>query len=197
MTVPQFPDLQKLLSQIDEDFVQAELPGETDEDVAGAALDWILKRERVRYQVVNDAAKALKVDQLTVQKMLDWDSDDPEMSTIEKILRRLAEGRGLDAMALVGRLQIKANAISEEMRRRASVSRKQHPVDELIEQLVRRDPTISEKLVLRKLEVEVGGDVISAITDGGVIEPFNTDYPPLEIRGLKNRLSRIKKKISQ
>jgi long-subunit acyl-CoA synthetase (AMP-forming) len=197
MTIPQLPDLQTLLSQIDEDFVQAELPGETDEDVAGAALDWILKRERVRYQVVNDAAKALKVDQLTVQKMLDWDSDDPEMSTIEKILRRLAEGRGLDAMALVGRLQIKAKAISEEMRRRASVSRKQHPVDELIEQLVRRDPTISEKLVLRKLESEVGGDVISAITDGGVIEPFNTDYPSLEVRGLKNRLSRIKKKISQ
>jgi hypothetical protein len=197
MSSSQLPDLQTLLSQADEEFVQAELPGEKDEDVADAALDWIFKRERIRYQVVNDAAKASKVDQLTVQKMLDWDSDDPDMSTIEKILRRLAEGRNLDAMVLVGILQSKANALSEEMRRRASVKRKQHPVHELIEQLAMKDPTISEKLVLRKLEAEVGGDVISAITDGGVIEPFDTDYPPLEVKGIKNRLSRIKKKISQ
>jgi len=77
------------------------------------------------------------------------------------------------------------------------VDRKQHPVHELIEQLVMKDPTISEKLLLRKLEAEVGGDVISAITDGGVIEPFDTDYPPLHVSGVKNRLSRIKKKISQ
>lgn len=197
MTVSQLQDLQTLLSQIDEDFVQAELPGEKDEEVAVAALDWILKRERARHQVTNDEAKAIEVDQLTVQKMLAWDSNDPEMSTIEKILRRLAEGRGGDAMALVSSLQEKAKHISDEMRRRASVPRKQHPVDELIELCVERFPTISEKKLLRKLEAEVGGNVILAITEGGQIEPFDTDYPPLEVSGLKNRLSRIKKKISR
>ena len=197
MTNSQLPNLQTLLSQIDEDFVQAELPGEKDEDVADAALYWILKRERIRYQVVNDAAKALKVDQLTVQKMLDWDSDDPEMSTIEKILRRLAEGRDLDAMVIVGSLQNKASVISKEMQRRALTPRTQHPVDELIEEIFKVNPQLSEKALLRKLEAEAGGDVILKINDLEEIEPCDTAFPNIKISGLKNRLSRIKKKISQ
>jgi hypothetical protein len=197
MTKPQLPDLQTLLSQIDEDFVQAEIPGEKDEDVAGAALEWILKRERVRYQVVNDPAKALKVDQLTVQKMLDWDSDDTEMSTIEKILRRLAEGRGMDAMVLVNSLQKKAYAISKEMQRRASAPRTRHPVDDLIEEIVKANPKISEKELLRKLESEAGGVVILKINDLEEIEPCETEFPNIKVSGLKSRLSRIKNKISQ
>ena len=197
MTVPATQSLQEKLNELDRDFVAAEQPGETDSQVAAAVLEWILQRERIRHQVTDDAKAAFEVDSLTIQKMLDWDSDDPALSTVEKILRRLAQGRGNNAMTLIHNLQEKAQQVSDEMRRRASVPRKPHPVDELIEQLVRQNPTISEKLVLRKLEAEVGGDVISAITDGGVIEPFETDYPALEVSGLKNRLSRIKKKISQ
>lgn len=197
MTVPATRSLQELLAEIDHDFVAAERPGESDEQLAAAVIEWILQRERLRYQVTEGAPDAFKVDCLTIQKMLDWDSDDPALSTVEKILRRLAQGRGNSALTLIHNLQEKARQVSDEMRRRASVPRKLHPVDELIEQFVRETPTISEKLVLRKLEAEVGGDVISAITDGGVIEPFDTDYPPLKVSGLKNRLSRIKKKISQ
>lgn len=196
MTVPATRSLQELLAELDRDFVAAELPGETEEQVAAAVIEWILQRERLRYQVTEGAPDAFKVDCLTIQKMMDWDSDDPALSTVEKILRRLAQGRGNSAMALIHNLQEKAQQVSDEMRRRASVPRKPHPVDELIEQLVRWNPSISEKLVLRKLEAEVGGDVISAITEGGVIEPFDTDYPAIEVSGLKNRLSRIKKKIS-
>lgn len=196
MTVPKPQMLQEKLNELDRDFVAAEQPGETDSQLAAAALQWILQRERIRYQVPDDEKAAFKVDSLTIQKMLDWDSDDPALSTVEKILRRLAQGRGNNAMTLIHNLQEKAQQVSDEMRRRASVPRKPHPVDELIEQLVRRNPTISEKLVLRKLEAEVGGDVISAITDGGVIEPFDTDYKALKVSGLKNRLSGIKKKFS-
>ena len=197
MTNPLLPDLQKLLAQIDEDFLEAELPGEKDEDVAGATLDWILKRERVRYQVAKDAEKALKVDQLTVQKMLGWDSDDPEMSTIEKVLRRLAQVRDLDAMALIGSLQNKATTISTEMKRRASTPRTKHPVDELIEEIVKANPQSSEKELLRKLEAEAGDNVILKINDNQEIEPWDSEFPNIQISGLKNRLSRIKKKISQ
>lgn len=197
MTVPTPPSLQEKLAELDRDFVAAERQGETDDQLAAAVLEWILQRERVRHQVVADTDAAHQVDQQTIQKMCDWDSNDPGMSTVEKILRRLAVGRGKDAMSLVRGLQEEARLLSEEMRRRASVPRKLHPVDELIEQVVRLQPTISEKLLLRKLEGEVGGDVISTITDAGVIEPHDPDYPSLEVSGLKNRLSRIKKKISQ
>ncbi len=197
MTNPQLPDLQKLLAQIAKDFVEAELPGEKDEDVAGATLDWILKRERVRYQVVNDEEKALKVDQLTIQKMLGWDSDDPEMSTIEKVLRRLAQVRDLDAMALIRSLQNKATTISTEMKRRASTPRTKHPVDKLIKEIVNANPQISAKELLRKLEAEAGGEVILKINDNQEIEPWESEFPNIKISGLKNRLTRIKKNISQ
>jgi hypothetical protein len=197
MTNPQLPDLQKLLAQIDEDFLEAEPSGEKDEHVAGATLDWILKRERVRYQVVNDEEKALKVDQLTIQKMLGWDPDDPEMSTIEKVLRRLAQLRDLDAMAIIRSLQNKATTISTEMKRRASTPRTKHPVDELIEEIVKANPQISEKELLRKLEAEAGGNVILKINDHQGIEPWESEFPNIQISGLKNRLSRIKKKVSQ
>ena len=33
--------------------------------------------------------------------MRTWDSDDPEMSTLEKIFRKLAIGEGSDAIALI------------------------------------------------------------------------------------------------
>jgi hypothetical protein len=197
MTVPTPQSLQEKLAELDRDFVMAERPGETDDQLAAAVLEWILQRERVRHRVVADTDAAHQVDQQTIQKMRNWDSDDPGMSTVEKILRRLAVGRGKDAMSLVRALQEKARLLSEEMRRRASVPRKLHPVDELIEQFVRVQPTISEKLLLRKLEGEVGGDVISTITDGGVIEPHDPNYPQLKVSGLKNRLSGIKKKISR
>ncbi len=197
MTVPTTQSLQELLAELDRDFVAAERPDETDEQVAVAVIEWILQRERVRYQVSDGAPDALKVDCLTIKKMLEWDSDDPAMSTVEKVLRRLAEGRGNSAMTLIQNLQKKAQQLSDEMRRRASVPRNKHPVDVLIEQFLRETPSISEKLVLRKLEAEVGGDVIWAITDGGVIEPFDTGYPALKVSGLKNRLSQIKKKNSQ
>jgi hypothetical protein len=195
MTTPTTKSLNVLLAQLDHDFLAAEQTGQSDDELAADVLEWILKRERVRYQVTEGSPTTVKVDRLTIQKMLDWDSDDPEMSTVEKVLRRIAEGRGSSAMTLVRCLQEKAQRISNEMRRRASVPREQHPVDDLIEQFVLRDRSISEKLLLRKLENEVGGDVISAITDGGFIEPFDTDYPKLKVSGLKNRLSRIKKKI--
>ena len=197
MTIQKSENLQDRLAELDRTFVEAERSGETDDQLAAAVLDWILERERVRYQVVGDSKATFRVDQQTIQKMRDWDSDDPNLFSVEKILRRLAHGRSKDAMSLVRSLQEKGRLRSEEMRRRASAPRKSHPVDDLIEQIVRRQPTISQKLLLRKLELEAGGDVIANITDGEAIEPHDPDYSPLKVSGLKNRLSRIKKKISQ
>ena len=197
MIIPTTQSLQEKLNELDRDFVAAEQLSETDSQVAAAVLKWILQRERIRYQVTDDAKAALEVDGLTIQTMLKWDSDDPALSTVEKILRRLAQGRGDTAMTLIHKLQEKAQQVSDEMRRRASVPREPHPVDELIEQFWRQDPTISAKRVIRKLEMEAGGDVIATITAGDIIDPVDTAFPSLRVSGIDNRLSRIKKKNSQ
>jgi len=83
-----------------------------------------------------------------------------------------------------------------EMQRRAKTPRTQHPVEELIETLVNAKPNISGKELLRKLETYAGGDVILKINDREEIEPYDSSFPNIKISGLKNRLSRIKKKVS-
>ncbi len=201
MTSPTTPGLQELLAQIDQAFVQAERINQTNDEVASAILDWIIKRERVRYQVTTDAMAAQKVDQLTLRKMREWDSNDPIMSTIEKVLRRLAKGDGVDAIILLRR-SIKAKAdekmqmLSCEQKRRAQTPRVAHPLDSLIAQFLRTGPDLSEKQLLRKLEACIGGAVIIDMDDTE-ITLCDDRYKPVKISGLKNRLSKIRGNISQ
>jgi hypothetical protein len=191
------PNLQSLLEKIDSDFVNAEQMNETHEALATATLEWILKRERTRYEVAENSDAAKKIDLVTLRKMREWDSDDPSMSTIEKIFRRIAESRGLRAMTLLQSLQDKASSISVEMQRRAKTPRETHPINELIQEIVRADTNISQKLLMRKLEAEAGGDVILKFNDHGEIEPCDSRFPSIKISGIKNRLSRLKNKFSQ
>ena len=190
------PNLQDLLNKVDSDFVKAERVNETVEMLATATLKWILKRERIRHEVPENSEMAIKVNLVTIRKMREWDSDDPAMSTVEKILRRLAEGRSLSAMTLIQCLQDKALAISVEMQRRAKSPRETHPINELIDEIVRADTNISEKLLIRKLEAEAGGDVILKFNDHGEIEPNDSRFPSIKISGIKNKLSRLKNKFS-
>lgn len=190
------PNLQDLLNKVDSDFVKAERVNETVEMLATATLNWVLKRERIRHEVPENSEMAKKVDLVTIRKMRKWDSDDPAMSTVEKILRRLAEGRSLSAMTLMQCLQDKALAISVEMQRRAKSPRETHPINELIDEIVRADTKISEKLLIRKLEAEAGGDVILKFNDHGEIEPNDSRFPSIKISGIKNKLSRLKNKFS-
>ena len=184
------------LAAIDRAFLQRERSSQTDLEVANAALEWILKRERVRHRVDDRTDAAKQVDMLTISRMKQWDSNDPAMSTTEKILRRLAEGRGEDAIVLVRALQEKAQAVSSEMQRRAKAPRKQHPINELLENLVRTAPRLSEKIALRKLTAMAGGDVVAKVTNE-YIEPYDTTFPNVSVSGLKNRLNRIKHKVSR
>lgn len=197
MKVGKSNDLKNLLAQVDDDFVKSQPTEESDEDAVNAILEWLLKRERIRYQVIDDPVTVKKVDQLTLKKMREWDSNDPEMFMTEKILCRLATSRGLEALPLIRYLQDKAAAKSIEMRRRAKAPRVQHPVNELIELILQRDPQLPTKLVIRELEANEGGDVILKINDNNEIEPRDSNFPNIKVSGLENRVSNVRKKISR
>jgi len=74
----------------------------------------------------------------------------------------------------------------------ASAKRKQHPIDALIEEIVRDQPKISAKRLARELDKQVGRGVIYNATD--------TAWEPEDVRsisrsGLKDRLTRVRGKI--
>jgi len=65
-------------------------------------------------------------------------------------------------------------------------------LDDLIAEFVKRDPDISAKVVIERLEALSPGSLLSFVKDG---ESFFTDLSltTLLVSGIPNRLSRIKK----
>lgn len=186
--------------QIDEfcdDFITQEVIGETDDDIANAILDLTLKIERVRHHVTVGSLEAETIDEQTIEKMTTWDSDDPDMSTLEKVFRRIADGRGLDGVDLLKKaIRSKAQAASDSQRKKAQAPRRQHPVDELIEQIISERPGASAKEVLREIEAGIGKGLVLDVDDETII-PSDGTFRDIKISGLPDRLTRIKKKIAK
>lgn len=175
-------------------FIAGESFGETNQQVLEAFKEFILERERIRHQVANGTEKARELDRQTLQKMLIWDTDNPDHLLAEKVFRRLAQEDEKGALSLIRNVEDKIRKRSEEMRRRASVPREPHPINELIREIVEEDPDISEKELIQKLEAQAGGDVIATMTEK-IIEPYDTDYGYRKVSGLRSSLSRIKGEI--
>jgi hypothetical protein len=186
--------------QIDEfydDFIKQEVIGETDDDIANAILDLALKIERARHRVTVGSLEAETIDEQTIEKMTTWDSDNPDMSTLEKVFRRIAKGRGLEGVDLLKKaIRSKAQAVSDLQRERAQTPRPQHPVDKLIEQIISERPEATAKEVLREIEANIGKGLIFNVDDE-TITPADEKYMDVSISGVPDRITRIKKKIAK
>jgi hypothetical protein len=189
-----FPDR---LRELERQFSDGGHPDESDTEIADAILDHILQRERRRRGVVDGTPEADAVDKATVTKMSEWDTDDPELAYLEKALRRLAVGRGIDAVTLLKRaITDRQQAVSDEQRRRASTPRESHPLEKLIESIVAKNPSISAKELVDILCSEVGNGVIAKVRDFE-IELVDRSLGPVKVSGVKDRLTRAKKKIAK
>ena len=178
-------------------FITQEVIGETDDDIANAILDLTLKIERARHHVTVGSLEAETIDEQTIEKMTTWDSDDPDMSTLEKVFRRIAEGRSLEGVDLLKKAILsKAQAASDLQRERAQTPRPQHPVDKLIEQIISERPEATAKQVLREIEANIGKGIIFNVDDE-TITPADEKFRDISISGLPDRITRIKKKIAK
>jgi hypothetical protein len=197
MSIKQQQTFADRLLELEQTFCDGGHPDESDAQIADAILDHILERERLSYGVVDGTPEAEVVDNATLTKMVDWDSDDPALSYIEKVLRRLAIGRDVDAVTLLKRaITDRQQAVSDEQRRRASTPRKVDPLDKLIENIVANTPSISAKELLDVLCTEVGNGVIAKVSDFE-IELVDRSIGPVKVSGIKDRLTRTKKKIAK
>ena len=186
--------LGKKLEDLHQAFIQGEQPGETQEAVAAAVLELVLDRERVRHQVAPGTHAAAKVDRLTLSRMRSWDTDDPALAVIEKFLRRLAEERGVDAVALLEQaIKNREQSVSKEQRRKASTPRKPRPFDQLIESLVAANPKISAKELERALKAQVGKGVIAHMDDTEI--DLVGGSKAINTASLPDRLTKARKKI--
>ena len=194
MTGQQKNDFATQLKEHEERFIGAGSDVESDEQLADALVRFILERRRILTDVEHGTAAAVAVDQETLKLMREWDPDDPALSTLEKVLRRFSTGRGVEAIELLKRAVInRAEALSDEQRRKAKVPRRKHPIDVLIDQEVERNPKISAPELERALERQIGKGVIFDM-DGDRIDFVDDCIKPVKISGLKDRLTDAKKR---
>lgn len=180
------------LGRLYEQFGNAEVSGETDDDIGNAILDLILQRERLRRGV--PIIEHAEVDRETLEKLANCtDSDDPLIaSTVGLVFERLARGRQEDGVKLLKALiEAKQRNLSEQQRLKATTPRRKHPVDELIREILKKDPKITVTQLLSKLTQS--GEYRVFRIDEGEIVPTDESFKPIKISGLKDRLYRIKK----
>jgi hypothetical protein len=183
------------LHQLEQKFSDGGQPGESDAQIAEELVHLILEAVRRSRGVLRGTPEGNAADAATLAKMAGWDSDDPELLTAEKALRRLATGGGADAVALLKRaVSNRQQTVSNEQRRRASLPRKPDRLQELIERIVAASPKISAKKLERRLRNEIGNGVIHDMDDTEIILAYGKKTS-VKISGLKHRLTRAKEKI--
>lgn len=141
-------------AQLGDEFVATETDGETNEQIAGAIVDLILKRERIRRGVI-DSNEATIVDQETITKLGSWDSADPEFAVLEKVFRNLAQGKGCDAVTYLKRsIEQHAEIISQKQSKNASAPRPGRRSSVLIalDEIVQANPSIKKNDALHLLK---------------------------------------------
>ena len=163
--------------------------------LADAMLTLILRRARAQQGATYKRSLWGAIDEKTLSKMAAWDTNDPGLSTIEKVFKRFAVGRGTDAITLLkASVEARRKAVSKSQSEIAKKPRRQHPVVALIQNIVADNPSIDHNQLLHALRRRCGGEVVEEITDGQII---HNGFPPIAVSGLKDQLSRAKKKQSR
>jgi len=195
----QIPFAEKL-KQLVAAFLNEERAQETDAEVADALLEFVLSYERLRGQVNADTDEANAVDAQTIAKMRLWDSYDPTMSTVEKVLRRLAEDRGEDAINLL-KASIR-NRVQELSKKQAEIAKRprksqQQPMSGLVEQLVIQEPGISQNKLFQALKRKLTTmDDPPYSHSGDSFKSRDKRFPDIKNDAIRQFRYRAKKKLS-
>jgi hypothetical protein len=201
MVIKTQQEFEVALTGLEESFTQGGRPDETNTQIAKAIVTFILKRERRRRGVSDRGRSARIVDSETIAKLQSWDSDDPRMSTLEKVFGRLASGREGDAISLLkASITAKAEAISKEQTRRASTRRNLEPFNQIIyDELDRRWPEgLSEPKFIEILEGMEGTSIVRQVGPVNIeLDDPETNYSKdIPRSGIRRRLTAMRKRVA-
>jgi|GEM_PF-2439452 len=175
----------------------AVLPESRTEAKAHLVIGWIMDLILLKKGVQPGSLEAEAIEAGILTEMALWDSDDPSLSTVEKIFRRFGTGDAVGAITLL------QTWVDQKRQRQATIARKPRnrlasPLTQLVRRIVEGNPKIRLPELLDLLKEEVGKGVISKI-EGDLIYPEqqggHEDAKPVSRDQLSRRLSTIKKRL--
>jgi hypothetical protein len=183
------------LNRLETKFKKAEMAEESATKISSDLVELILWRERMRRGVSDRHHLWPEVDAETLARMAAWDTSDPQHVLTEKVLRRLAEGSGEGAVNLLkAAIDSRRQEFSKVQSSRAKAERTKGPLVTIIQQLVQENPAIDGNTLLTRLKRLCGQGVLSHI-DAVEIHFEDPNTKSVKLTGLKDKLSRAKKKI--
>lgn len=183
------------LNKLEQQFVLSETADEPVAKISSDLIDLILFRERARRGVSGMRNLWPGVDAETLARMAAWDTNDPQYVLVEKVLHRLAEGRGVSAVNLLkAAIESRSQVFSKKQSTRAKAERTKNPLVKIIEQVIQENPAIDGHKLLLKLKRLCGEGVLTHI-DAEKIHFEDPGIKPVKVTGLKDQLSRAKRKI--
>lgn len=187
-----FPDLPSTAQQIFDAFLADEAPFESIEQLATSAWELILQVWRDIHQAPTNEEHP-EIDRRLTQLIEQWDSDDPNLAIIEKMIKRLAEGRGKEAIEYVERsIKNKSEEFSKLQSSKARKPRNRDKLTPLINEIAANNPDRSNSELARDLKKYDKAGVITSIEDGEIW--LDGVMQPIKLSGIDDRIARAKKK---
>ena len=156
-------------------------------------------RRRANLHLGRNRLESLVFEQKTLACWISWvPGKDPDHEACAEILKELNNGNTDNVIQIITQLEERLKTqISREQRKRASTPRKKTAFNELIEKIVKEHPQITERELVKTLEVtHVDGLTINVMLHEIEIDKPETGYSEtIPISSIRNRLSRTKKEI--
>ena len=163
-----FPDLPFGSQQILDQFLANENQSQSHDQLATSAWKLTLQIWRDIHQLPTDAEHP-EIDRRLTQLIEQWDSDDPNLVIVEKLIKRLAEGRGKEAIEFIElSIKNKSEEFSKEQSARARKPRNHDKLTPLINEIAANNPDRPNSELARELEKYDRDGIIYCIEDGEI-----------------------------
>jgi hypothetical protein len=190
-----------LWGMLDIDFFQ--LKPASHEQVAEQVLDWILWRERLRNNLEKTVASHKESDAKTIRALKSMDTNNPQLVLLEKVFKRLVNGRGKDAMHLLHTaIQNKENEITKRQSRigKASRPKGRHPLSSMVDPIVERNIKIKSNDLFHALMALAKNNHPTPCQfdfSKNAFIPLNKSFDPVPKKNLADYLFRAKARIKR
>ena len=184
---------EQVAERVNNEFLEGNYHGETQENRGQAFLEYILKRERIRRDATDAGKRQDAVDYQTLQSLKNAQLDDTEHMLCQVVLQRFGRDP-TDAIEYINRvIDEKAAELSKAQQKRAEKPRRGSisPLSNLIDEIVLGNP----KITVNKLRHELKSHDGIIEIDGDLRDTVNNDT--IKVKNLKDRLYRAKKRKSR
>jgi hypothetical protein len=191
-------ELYTLWAMLDIEFIQ--LPSASPAKVGDQLLELLFWKERLRNGLEATPEDRATSDRITLEKLATWDTASPELVVLEKVFRKMALGRGQDAMLLFKRSI--ENRYAKLRTRQQDIAKKprgtKHPLTVMVEVLVRSNPEINQQKLFHELRKSCDASTATCTysSTSEKFKPIDEKFADVPKKNLRQYLYRVKKSIT-